>query len=212
MYGNRGIVKEKRKTVYSFDQFLEILDAAGYPHSVPFLPDKVQFAEAVLHYGCHADGEYHLVSRTEADEFIYEQYSIDPSDEILVGYEVRTWDQEKRWSVYIVSDLRGSPYTEFGFYQDPDEYKVESLSVPGMQEALYVKEKASDFSVLSMLRPLEQPVDFCIAPLPLARVVGLGSESKETSSYHYEFLDVSGYSLDEVLDFFIKPQEQSSLP
>ena len=210
MYGDRGIVKEKRKTVYSFDQFLEILDAAGYPHSVPFLPDKVRFAEAVLHYGCCADGEYHLVSRTEADEFICELYSIAPPDEILVGYEVRTWDQDKRWSVYIVSDLRGSPYTEFGFYQDPDEYKVESLSVPGMQEALYVQEKTSDFAILSMLRPLEQPVDFCIAPL--ARTTDPGSGSKETSSYRYEFLHVSGHSLDEILYFFIKPQEQSSLP
>ncbi len=196
--GHAGSVKEKRRAVYSLDELTGALDQAMYPHPAIMVPDGYDFVNAELIYGCKPEGNYMLISRSVVDEFTLEQYSIAPEDETIIGYSVNIQPEGMKRIDNIRSSMLSSPDMRFGFDSE-DDCEVTALSVPGMEEAMYVQ-YLTDHSALLMLRRLEQPVS--VSARPLAFAEDLEKDRGPVSVYSYEHLAMNGIPLDAALSLF----------
>lgn len=202
--GFAGSVKKQKRKVNSPEKLLEILDAAGYPHPTPLIPDGCSFNDAELLLGCVPEGEYRLVSRTVENGFALEQYRIDPDQEVIIGYNIRVWI-DTRSLVTIASLLSMSKESSFGFDRD-EGLTVEPVSVPGMEEAIYIRH-GQDNRILEMIRELEHPVAVRTAPLAFAD--DLPEKPKPTGTYIYVRYSIPEMSPEDVLPIFSeKPREQ----
>ena len=132
------------------------------------------------------------------DEFTLEQYSIDPEDEVIIGYSVSVQPIGVKRIDSIRSDLLSSPDMRFGFDSE-DDCEVTSLTISGMEEAMYVQ-YMTEHSALLMLRHLEQPVS--VSARPLAFAADLEKEPETTAVYSYEHLSINEIPLNSALSLF----------
>ena len=198
--GFAGSKKPLKRKIYSLDSLLEILDEAGYPHPSPLIPDGYSFNDAEVLLGCTPEDDYQLVSEIVENGFSLEQYRIDPAAEVIIGYNIHVWDKDEQSCAMhaIVSELTDSDQIVFGF-DDSSELTTESLSVPGMEEALCLR-YGENWEDIEMLRKLDNPVP--VRTNPLAFAADLPEMPKPTSTYLYEHYATLGIPPEDVLPLF----------
>lgn len=182
--------RKKKKAVTALDQMMDKLDNAGYAHPDAIVPKGYTFVDCELTYDCRQDKSYSLVSKTEDDDFILEQYSIEPGDEVLTGYTVRLKRGKSLYFCTISSKLITSENVPaFGFTPTlDDEIKADAVQVSGMEEALLIQH-SEGLSILAMRRRLDQPVTVRTEPQTV------GSDQAESqqaiTTYCYEYINIT---------------------
>ena len=188
--GKTSQSRKKKKTVTALDQMMDMLDHAGYAHPDAIVPKGYTFVDCELTYDCRQDKSYSLVGKTEDDDFILEQYSIEPGDEALTGYTVRLKRGKSLYYCTISSKLITSENVPaFGFTPTlDDEIKADAVPVPGMEEALLIQH-SEGLSILAMRRRLDQPVTIRTGPQNVG--ADLAESQQAITTYCYEYIDIT---------------------
>ena len=148
--------------------------------------------EVELEYQCREQGEYVLAGEEQNNGFIIRKYSIAPENEVITGYLVQCWENDKVVKS-IRSSLTPSLNHTFGFRSE-ENIDTRVVTVPGMEKALWITRNGR--TTLRMIRKLEQPVTVKAAPESSA------GESDGTIVYEYELITVSNFTFDECEQYF----------
>jgi len=148
--------------------------------------------EVELEYQCREQGEYVLASEEQNNGFTIRKYSIAPENEVITGYLVQCWENDK-----VVKSIRSSLTPSlnhmFGFRSE-ENIDTRVVTVPGMEKALWITRNGR--TTLRMIRKLEQPVTVKAAPESSA------GESDGTIVYEYELITVNNFTFDECEQYF----------
>ena len=148
--------------------------------------------EVELDYQCGEHGEYVLADEEENNGFTLRKYAIAPENEVVTGYLVQYWENEKVVKS-IQSRLTPSKTHTFSFHAEGN-VDTQVVTVPGMDEALWITRNGK--TSLKMIRKLEQPVTVKAAPES-----SLG-EFDGTIAYGYELITVNNFTFDECEQYF----------
>lgn len=148
--------------------------------------------EVELDYQCGEHGEYVLADEEENNGFTLRKYAIAPENEVVTGYLVQYWENEKVVKS-IQSRLTPSKTHTFSFRAEGN-VDTQVVTVPGMDEALWITRNGK--TSLKMIRKLEQPVTVKAAPES-----SLG-EFDGTIAYGYELITVNNFTFDECEQYF----------
>ena len=203
--GKGGNIRNITEETDSKERLLEVLDAAGYPYPAE-LRDSEDFESATIYYGCAADGEYELVSKTVEGQFELETYRVAPDKLVPIGYGVSfragskySYSTEHLYSYGgYTSRLDVAPSTAFGFGTENDP-QVESVDIPGMEKALQATFQDKT-SALHMLRPLEKPIT--VRSAPLAFIEDYPGKLAETMEFRYEQITAMDMTLENAGELF----------
>ena len=170
----------------------------GIDHPGILIPKEITELDSFtvsLSYDCAAGGKYKLEKEENIDGFTVKQYSVDPSDDILTGYNIGYMEENHMWRS-IGSRLVVSQASQFSFVQmDNNKSSVEPVEIPGMDKAVFVTQGLNH--TLIATRTLKTPVIIKTAPgqyLPEAR--------NDTTEYPYELIELEGFTLEECMSFF----------
>ena len=148
--------------------------------------------EVELEYQCREQGEYVLAGEEQNNGFTIRKYSIAPENEVITGYLVQCWENDKVVKS-IRSSLTPSLNHTFGFRSE-ENIDTRVVTVPGMEKALWITRNGR--TTLRMIRKLEQPVTVKAAPESSA------GESDGTIVYEYELITVNNFTFDECEQYF----------
>ena len=123
---------------------------------------------------------------------VIRKYAIAPENEVVTGYLVQYWENEKVVKS-IQSRLTPSKTHTFSFHAE-GTVDTQVVTVPGMDEALWITRNGK--TSLKMIRKLEQPVTVKAAPES-----SLG-EFDGTIAYGYELITVNNFTFDECEQYF----------
>jgi hypothetical protein len=148
--------------------------------------------EVELDFQCGEHGEYVLADEEENNGFTLRKYAIAPENEVVTGYLVQYWENEKVVKS-IQSRLTPSKTHTFSFRAEGN-VDTQVVTAPGMDEALWITRNGK--TSLKMIRKLEQPVTVKAAPES-----SLG-EFDGTIAYGYELITVNNFTFDECEQYF----------
>ena len=148
--------------------------------------------EVELEYQCGEHGEYILAGEEQNDGFVVRKYTIEPENEVITGYSVQYWENEK-----VVKSIRSyltpSESQTFGFRSE-ENVDTRVVTVPGMEKALWITRNGR--TTLRMIRKLEKPVTVKTAPENSAE------EIDSTIVYGYELITINNFTFDECQKYF----------
>ena len=131
--------------VESQTKLIAMLDAEGFPHPETLIPENCSFSMGEVTYGIISDYKRTLVDSTTIDGYTLDIYSSEPENKYINGYHVYFSLKDSPSSQYMII-VYSSPVPGFTFYFETDELSAntQTLSVPGMEEALIVRTSESE--------------------------------------------------------------------
>lgn len=148
--------------------------------------------EVEIEYQCGEHGEYVLAGEEQNEGLTIRKYSIAPENEVVTGYSIQYWENDKVVKS-IRSSLTPSLSHTFGFRSEED-VDTQVVTVPGMEKALWITRNGR--TTLRMIRKLEQPVTVKKSPESTTE------EFDGTIEFGYELITVNNFSFDECEQYF----------
>ena len=123
----------------SLEDLVAMLDAEGFPHPTPLIPENCSFTEGKVTYGIISDYKKNLVSSTLKYGYTLDVYSVEPDNKYIQGYSIFFSDKNDPDKIFEI-DVISSPVPGGTFYfaSDDPAGSTQTLSIPGMEEALIV--------------------------------------------------------------------------
>ena len=124
-------------TIESEEEAIALLDAEGYPHPTPLIPEGYQFAQCYIQYGSF-DGLRHIENAIYSGKYTLYIYSVAPENVGIFAYNVICEDKNNPdKSCSIFSDLGNGEINNHTFiFEADDQYDIQNLTVPGMDKAI----------------------------------------------------------------------------
>ena len=131
--------------VESQAKLIAMLDAEGFPHPKSLIPESCSFSMGEVTYGIISDYKKILLDSMTIGDYSLNTYSSEPENKYINGYHVYFSLKDSPSSQYMIT-VYSSPVPGLTFYFDTDEQSVntQTLSVPGMEEALIVRTPESE--------------------------------------------------------------------
>ena len=194
--GKGGTYRDIMEFVDTRERLLEIVDPADYPWLLKLL-DTGDYMTATVFYGCAADGNYELVSKTVEGAFELEQYRVAPEKRVVTHLAVTVGDGEKFRTVD--SEYQPSEEALFG-YDMGENLKAEPMEVPGMEKAICIAFPEEGTHTINMYRRMEKPLT--VRSRPLAFIEDYEGTPTETVDCGYELVSTYDMTPEEVLALF----------
>ena len=160
IYNDEGQMRSMKmsRVMNNWEEFEKAIAGVDYLPGPVRYPEGLVLEKAEIFLACRAGGEYRLAEESTEGKYTLKRYTVDDADKFICAYLLQFRDSvsgEKK--LQVASELCTALPINFGI---DEEDTFETVSIPGMDNALLFHFTEGDLWALEMQRKLEKSIAF----------------------------------------------------